>query len=153
MKIIMTNPELWDIYDSIRSPIGRTAVRGEPMPPEDFHLVVLAWILSADGRILLMKRSPEKHGGGLWSTPGGSAIAGEDSLTAVLRETFEESGIILPPDSGRLIYQHSIPRDNGGCSAHYDHWLFRHDINPAEITFQPGETCGYRFAVFNGLYE
>ena len=37
-----------------------------------------------------------------WETTGGSALAGDDSLTAALRETKEELGIDLDPQKGVL---------------------------------------------------
>jgi ADP-ribose pyrophosphatase len=147
-------PELWDVFDQHRKPTGRTVERGKPMPPEDFHLVALSWIVGTDNRILLMKRSPEKeHGGNMWSLPSGSAVAGETSLDAAIREAHEESGVTLSAESGKLVHQYTQSRSGGGYSTHYDHWLFRRDVKPEEITFQPGETCGYRFATFDELFN
>lgn len=40
----------------------------------------------------------------MWECVGGSAVAGEDSLTAALRETKEEVGIDLPAESEKIKY-------------------------------------------------
>ena len=146
--------EIWDIFDQHRNPTGKTIERGVPMSPKDFHLVALSWIVSQDGNILLMKRSPEKeHGGGMWSLPSGSAVAGETSLDAAIREAYEESGVTLTAENGKLVHQYTQSRSGGGYSTHYDHWLFAHNVDPNEIRFQDGETCGYRFATFEELYD
>ena len=39
---------------------------------------------------------------GMWEVPSGSAAVGEESLTATIRETREESGIILLPENAEL---------------------------------------------------
>ena len=39
----------------------------------------------------------------MWETTAGSALAGDDSLAAVLRETMEETGLTLDPAKGQII--------------------------------------------------
>jgi ADP-ribose pyrophosphatase YjhB (NUDIX family) len=46
------------------------------------------------GRLLLIRRGREP-GRGLWSLPGGRCEAGEDAATAAIRETYEETGLIV----------------------------------------------------------
>ena len=77
--------ERWDLYDAAGRPTGRTQCRGTPLAAGDYHLCVHVWLRSERGEYLLSRRAPGKFMGGRWETPGGSALAGEDSLAAALR--------------------------------------------------------------------
>jgi 8-oxo-dGTP diphosphatase len=55
--------------------------------------VVCAVIESEDGRILIARRLPQQHLGGLWEFPGGKLEAGESEFAALVRELDEELGI------------------------------------------------------------
>ena len=143
-------PELWDLYDAQRNLTGRTVDRAQPFRPylpgetKYYHLVVHVWLVNSRGEFLIDQRSPEKHMFPLmWETCGGSALAGEDSLTAALREFREEIGIALLPERGERVL--TFRRDEG----HYDFldiWLFRQDVGLADFVPQPGETVQARFA-------
>ena len=140
-------PELWDLYDARRNLTGRTHTRdhrlGDALQPGDYHLVVHVWLLNSRGEFLIDQRSPEKDMFPLmWETCGGSALAGEDSLTAALREFREEIGIALLPERGKrvLTFRREDERD------FLDIWLFRQDVDPADFIPQPGETVQARFA-------
>ena len=78
--------ELWDVYDENRRPTGRLHPRGQELAEGDYHMVIHVWIRDSLGRYLLTKRSPNKGYGGMWESPGGAAQAGDDSLSACLRE-------------------------------------------------------------------
>jgi len=132
--------ELWDVYDENRNLTGKTHIRGEDLLPGEYHLVVHVWILNNSGQFLMTQRSPNKGYPLLWETTGGSALAGDDSLTAALREVKEETGLTLLPEKGKILRQYSGP-DN-----HVDVWLFRQDFDLADVTLQEGETCGKRLS-------
>ena len=118
--------ELWDLFDGSRKPTGRLQRRGDPIAPGDYHIVVHIWVRRPDGRFLLTKRSPNKGFPNLWETTGGSALAGDDSLTAALREVREE-GVLV--ETRKWI-------------DHFDDiWLFQHDFSLAEVQLLEGETC------------
>ena len=128
--------ELWDVYDADRCPTGRLHRRAEPMGEGEFHLVVYAWIRGGDGRYLLTKRSPNKGYPNMWECTGGSALTGDDSLTAALREVREETGLRLDPMRGRRVASHKV------TGRFEDVWLFERDVALDELTLQEGETCG-----------
>ncbi len=132
--------ELWDLYDAHGLPTGRTQRRGEQLKEGDFHLCVHVWLQDEAGRYLLTRRAPGKYMAGCWETPGGSALAGEDSLAAALREVREETGLTLDPAAGERLFRFS------GDRFHCDVWLFRQHLDPAWVTLCPGETCGVRLA-------
>lgn len=87
--------EYFDIYDLDRKYTGRRAVRGEPLGPGEYHLVVHICVFDGAGRLLIQRRSPEKRSWpGLWDlSAGGCAQAGENSRAAAERELFEELGL------------------------------------------------------------
>ena len=132
--------ELWDIYDAEGRKTGRVQRRGDPFAEGDKHLCVHIWIKNSRGEYLLTKRAPEKSMAGLWECTGGSALLGEDSLTAALREVREETGLLLDPEAGELLFQFS--GDHYLC----DTWLFKREVDLDEIILRPGETCDKRLA-------
>jgi 8-oxo-dGTP pyrophosphatase MutT (NUDIX family) len=112
--------ELLDVLDENRNKTVRLHERGEPMEAGDCHLIVQIWIMNGNGKFLIQKRP-----GGKWETAGGCAVAGEDSISAALRETKEELGIDLTPKNGQLFKQYSEPHTNDAGTALFDIWLFR----------------------------
>jgi ADP-ribose pyrophosphatase YjhB (NUDIX family) len=56
------------------------------------------------GRLLLVQRANEP-GRGLWSVPGGRVEPGEDDAAALVREMFEETGLLVTPGAlvGRVV--------------------------------------------------
>lgn len=132
--------ELWDVYDSQRRPTGRQHRRSQLLDAGDYHLVVHVWMKNSRGEYLLTRRAPEKGCGGMWESPGGSVLAGEDSLSAALREIKEETGLSLDPEKGRLF--RTFSRDHFIC----DIWLFRQDFDLRDAVLLPGETTDIMYA-------
>ena len=132
--------ERWDVLDADRKPTGRTHRRGDPLPEGDYHLVVQVWVRNARGEFLLTKRAPTKGFPNLWEPTGGSAQAGDDSLTAALRELREETGLCLAPAQGRLA------RSMRRRADFLDVWLFEAEFALDEIVLQPGETTAAQAA-------
>ena len=132
--------EIWDIYDENRNKTGRLHKRGKPMNAGDYHLVVQVWITNSEGKYLISRQASD-DGNGKWMTTGGCAIAGEDGLSAALRETKEELGIVLDPKKGLLFKQDSFKHTHDEGSAFFDVWLFRQEADISAVVFQPGETC------------
>ena len=139
--------ELWDIINVNGEKTGRVIERGQPMYEGEYHLAVHVWIHNRNGEWLISKRSPEKKTfPNVWEACGGAAVAGDDSLTAALREAKEELGIVLNPDKGRMfktiIHVNQHP-PGGSCRA--DIWVFLHECPIEDIILQPGETCDARW--------
>jgi len=59
--------------------------------------VVALALCDAQGRLLLQRRPPGKHHGGLWEFPGGKVQVDEIPRIALVREIAEELGIALDP--------------------------------------------------------
>lgn len=132
--------ELWDIYDENRNLTGRHHRRGDFLAPGEYHLVVHVWVRNSRGQFLITKRSPNKGFPNLWETTGGSALAGDDSLTAALREMREETGLQLDPGRGERVLSYR------GDDYFSDVWLFRQDFELKDVVLLEGETCDVMYA-------
>ena len=126
--------EKWDVLDEHRQPTGRTHPRGVPLPQGDYHLVVLVLLQNDNGELLITRRAPTKGYPNMWEVTGGSALAGDDSLHASLREMREETGIELDPTCGRVVATEQW--SDSFC----DVWLFRQNFDPSAVILQEGET-------------
>lgn len=128
--------ELWDILDENGKPKGYTHERGRSVADGDYHLVVEVMVTTPDKKLLLTRRHPDKPYGDSWEITGGSAVAGEDSLTAVQRELAEETGVSLPKEKFRFI------RSENGNHAIYHFYQAEADISLSDIVLQENETVG-----------
>ena len=135
-----SSDEMWDIYDETRRPTGMLHRRGDPMPHGMRHLAIHVWIRQPDGRYLLTQRAPNKGYPGMWECTGGSALAGDDSLHAALREAKEETGLTLKPENGRMLLQRT------GEDYYLDVWLFDQQVRLEDMVLQEGEAVGKMFA-------
>lgn len=141
LNISHSADERWDVYDINRRPLGKTHRRGEPLPAGEYHLIVLVLLQNAKGELLITRRAPNKGFPNMWEFTGGSALAGDDSLTSALREMREETGIELDPKNGRIVAQEQAWSDAFG-----DLWLFRQDFDLDKIVLQENETTAARTA-------
>lgn len=134
--------ELWDIYDFQRTKTGRLHPRGKRLAEGEYHLTVHACIFNSEGKMLIQRRQPFKHGwSGLWDiTVGGSALAGEDSQTAIMRELLEEIGLAL--DLSFVRPHLSVQFDFGFD----DMFLIQKDVDLTTLTLQYEEVAEVRYA-------
>jgi 8-oxo-dGTP pyrophosphatase MutT (NUDIX family) len=59
------------------------------------HIVAVAALIYHQGRVLAMRRSPQRDAGpGLWETLSGRVRPGEEPFEAVRREILEEAGLV-----------------------------------------------------------
>lgn len=139
--------EIWDIYDENRVLTCRKHRRGDYLANGDYHLVVHVWMLSSEGKFLLTKRSPNKGFPNMWETTGGSALSGDDSLTAAIREVQEETSLKLDPERGEVVHTYR------GTDYITDVWLFRQDFDLADVVLLDGETCDVMYASADELLK
>ena len=75
----------------------------------------------------------------MWECTGGSAIEGEDSASAAIREVEEEIGVHLEASEGKRVHQYASE------DSHYDVWLFRKDIPLENLVFQEREVVDAKY--------
>ena len=138
--------EFNDIYDADRNLTGRTHRRGSPWRKGEYGLVVCVWVYDGKGKVLLTRRAPEKTAAGTWENSGGAVKAGEDSLTAIARELYEETGIRANPEEFELL---DVCTDRG---THYDHYCLHRDSSKVQVVLQPGETDGAQWVTFEQVH-
>ena len=132
--------ELWDERNEQGDATGHLLRRGEPVPEGRYHLVVSIWVCDPFGRLLVTLRAPEKDSyPSSWENTAGSALAGESSREAALRELNEETGILA--DESALY----LARRLRGRSAFIDTYFLRLTNVPDDVILQPGETAAYRW--------
>lgn len=129
--------EIWDIYNKDRQKTGKYHERGNKMNEGDYHLVVHVWIVNDQGQILIQKRQPWKLGyPNMWDcSAAGSAIKGDNSIDAAVRETKEELGIDLDLNKAKMLFTHTFSRGFD------DIWLVRQNFNINDLSLQYEEVA------------
>lgn len=138
--------ELWDELDVMGKPTGRTLVRNDEIPKGSYHLVVSVWVADPLGRLLTTLRAPDKDGyPNTWENTAGSALQGESSREAAIRELREETSIIIRED--QLVFIRRLTREN----SFIDIYFVRLAVTPDELSLQEGETSAYRWVTMEEL--
>ena len=141
--------EKYDILDEHGNKTGKIVEQGTELKKGDYRLLIDAWIINKNNEFLISKRLPTKQPEpNKWNPVCGSVIAGEDSLTAVLRETKEELGITLNPQNGKLIMRFICWQ-----SAIIDVWLFHQDVDIDSVILQRDETDDVMWATKKRLNQ
>ncbi len=114
--------------------------------------VAVGVILDQNDRVLIAKRAPGQHQGGLWEFPGGKVDAGESVEQALARELHEELAIGVRACRELLKVQH----DYGDKSVLLDVWVVSqftgvaHGNEGQEIAWVSIDTlCEYQFPAAN----
>lgn len=92
-------------------------------------LDIVVALLIRNGHVLITRRDPFAHQGGLWEFPGGKRQAGESLLDCLRREVFEEIGVSVDqaepfhetvhhyPDCSVRLHFFLCPVDDSCCPA------------------------------------
>jgi len=127
--------ELWDLVDAAGRPLGITHRRGDPVLPEGaYHVVSSVCAVRQDGRVLISQRAAVKDFALDWEFAAGSALAGETSREAAVRELREETGLRTSGDA--LVFV-------GRCveaTALFDVYV-AHRADPATVRLDPDEVA------------
>lgn len=133
--------EIWDAYLENRTKTGTCLERGKAIPEGLFHLVVEAIVIHADGSVLFTRRDANKTSfpSHFEASAGGSALAGEDSLTAVLREIKEETGLVIQPHDCQR--NHQFVNHQHSCL--FDVFIARTEADKHSVRLQANETTDF----------
>ncbi len=96
-----------------------------------------------NGEILLVKQ----RDGGLWSTPGGAVEPDEDPIDAVVRETWEETGLLVKPVSLMGVFGGPafVVRYNNGDETQYVMTVFECSLISGQLRESSEEVTSCRF--------
>lgn len=134
--------EVWDIYDVLRHPTGRTMRRGEAVQPGDYHMVVHVIIFNRAGQMLIQQRqSCKKSWPDHWDiSVGGCAVQGENSQQSAMREAKEELGLEIDLRNTAPDLTLAFP---GGFD---DMYIVEQELEPEALCLQEEEVQAARWA-------
>lgn len=144
--------EMLDVYDIDGNHLGvRSRSFCHSENPGVYHKPVWIWIKNSDGKILVQKRAmTKKQYPGLWDMPSaGHVDAGEEIITACVRETEEELGIRFNASDFEFIKEWYMP----------DEWefgqiyLLHTDARIEDMTLQAEEVEEVRWLDYNEFKE
>jgi len=136
--------EFWDVLDTNGNKTGKIIERGELFTKDEYHLVVHVWLKNSNNEFLISKRTPNKTFPNMWDTVGGSAIAGESSIIAAVREVEEEIGLKLNKNDGHLITR--LKRNIYAVNDFVDVWIFLCEAKISELIYKPDEVNDAKWA-------
>lgn len=128
--------ELFDVCDAEDHVIGQ-ATRAEVHARQLLHRAVHIWIFRSDGRLVTQRRSATKdqYPSTLTSSASGHVDAGEDYLSAALRELREELGL-TGHELQRVVKLSASPQTA------YEHTVLFLVTTDEELTPDPEEVSG-----------
>ncbi len=94
--------ETRDLFDRNRKPIGEITTEDSNIAEEKYIQIVIICFENDNHEFLIQKRAEKKNG--KWALTGGHVVSGEDSVTAILRETQEELGLDLAENDVELVF-------------------------------------------------
>ena len=139
--------EFNDVYDKYRNLTGKLHRRGTRWKFGEYGLVVCVWVIDGKGNILLTRRAPGKSFAGTWENSGGAAKTGENSRQAIVRELFEETGILAEPHEFEFL---GSDRDR---HTHYDFYCLKREVPLDQIVLLPGETDDVQWASMEKIHS
>lgn len=112
---------------------------------DSIDMRVVGCYVEYEGRILLLKRHPDKPYGNLWGIPTGKAAPGEQLLYAMDRELFEETGQFATLNQHRTHYViHGTTR--------FSYSVYSCSFATPLITLNTKEHTAYRWVLPKDLY-
>ena len=96
--------------------------------------VAVGILIDDAGRVLVTRRAPDAHQGGLWEFPGGKVEENETLLEALTRELQEELGVLVEATEALMVLDH----DYGDKQVRLDvHRVTRWSGEPRGLEGQP----------------
>lgn len=141
----MLNDEMWDAFDEHENYLGYQIKRSmaKDLPEGVYHIVVMVYTKTSDGKILVTQRARNKTYPLKWEITGGSIVTGETPVEGAARELSEETGILQTLENFREIYVHVDKIRH--CIYHCYLTCIPKEV---PVKLQMGETMDYRFLDF-----
>lgn len=113
--------------------------------PADFNkrFDIVSCFVEHNGKFVLLRRHTHKANGDKWGLPAGKMDAGENTKQAVLRETEEETGLVLSENS--VTHLDSVYVRDGSFDIEWHIFTTKLDSQPT-ITISPYEHSEYCWA-------
>ena len=102
----------------------------------------VACISNEKGEILLQKRDKEKD---MWELPGGALELGESAEEAAIRETFEETGLVIAVKHLIGLYSKYFNEYPNGDKAQTICYSFKADVIGGTFSIDNKETFGLEY--------
>jgi isopentenyldiphosphate isomerase len=143
--------ELLDVLTRDGRPTGAVKSKADVHRDGDWHRSAHVWIVNGRGEVLLQRRSARKENNpGLWDVSvAGHLSAGEDAVTAAIRETQEEIGLTVSANELQhiaTIVEASVL--NGGRyieNEFHEIFLVRREVDLSQLRLQDGEVDDVAF--------
>ena len=114
---------------------------------ENIKQGVGVWLFNPSGQVLMGLRL-SKHGFNTWSAPGGKPEANESLTETAIRETFEETGIVLAPQMLKFL----CTTDDVYSDSHYLTTHYRVDnVLSVPMVKEPNKCKEWRWFYVNKL--
>ena len=141
----MLNDEMWDAFDEHENYLGYQIKRSmaKDLPEGVYHIVVMVYTKTRDGKILVTQRARNKTYPLKWEITGGSIVTRETPVEGAARELSEETGILQTLENFREIYVHVDKIRH--CIYHCYLTCIPKEV---PVKLQMGETMDYRFLDF-----
>lgn len=126
--------------------------------------ILVSLIMHSGAGILLLQRGKpyseflhhdpnSQVGVGLWELPGGSLDFGETPLQAVVRETYEETGISIPERNLKLAACCAYTMKGSGCESHRVHIIYEVDVSAPLGVRHSKEHAGHQWVRDKGTLQ
>lgn len=141
--------ELWDVYDENRQKTGKIVERGKDMLKRgEYHIAIEALLINDEGKILISQRAAHRKRYPLmWECNGGSAVMGETSVQAIVREMREELGIEFKEEEAIFLKEYK------GDIYFKDYWVFKTNVKPEDLTFPDGESIAAKWVTIDEILK
>ena len=146
--------EMREVHLRDGTPTGIIKEKHAPRRPGEYFLHAVAILKTIDGRYVLQQRSLKaKYYPGKWDVAGGGVRAGETTLQAALRETYEEMGISAEENDCRHALRYVTDWDDGTGGLIVDMYAVKVKVPDNGINFDPNEVNAVKVVDYNEYAE
>lgn len=136
--------EYFDLFDKQGKKLDKLMQRGTSNLPGEYHKVVHIWIENSNGEYLVQQRNKTTDKYPFqWAPTAGAVTTGEEPITAAVRETFEEIGVVLLETELNHLDSLYIDHPNGNFII--EMYLVKKDISLEGLTLDFNEVKAVQY--------